>query len=209
MQKKTFRIFFGNNADIQEIEKHLNRGNSERIADNNSNGTLCQRPFHRHRRRNRKPRINPIDAALRCVDTKTFNIIKPIPRLARQHILAWAVDKHDDSDMLLQLNCKTHHLGFHNMRLNCYLMKPSEEHPYGCVILDMRDLDSQVSVGVSTAFFPEEFYDGEDLLQYILVEVLGSAPLWDRTQYAAFLIGEISFYRTRTLSTSERNKVIL
>lgn len=30
MQKKTFRIFFGNNADIQEIEKHLNRGNDEK-----------------------------------------------------------------------------------------------------------------------------------------------------------------------------------
>ena len=32
MQKKTFRIFFGNNADIQEIEKHLNRGNDERTV---------------------------------------------------------------------------------------------------------------------------------------------------------------------------------
>lgn len=43
MQKKTFRIFFGNNANIQEIEKHLNRGNDERITDNNSNGAVRQK----------------------------------------------------------------------------------------------------------------------------------------------------------------------
>ena len=49
MQKKTFKIFFGNNADIQEIEKHLSRSNDDR----SSNEGKTQKTFHRHRHRNR------------------------------------------------------------------------------------------------------------------------------------------------------------
>ena len=205
MQKENFKIFFGNNADIQEIEKHLSRSNDER----SSNEGKPQKPFHRHRHRNRKPRINPIDAALRCVDTKTFNITKPIPHLVRQHILAWVVDKKDDSEMLIQFNSKAKCPGYRNMRLNCYLTKPTKEHPDGYIVMVMRDLDNRITLDFATAFFPEEFFDGEDLLKYILVEILGAAPLWDEPHYVAFLTGEISFYRTRTISASERSKVVL
>lgn len=209
MQKKTFKIFFGNNADIQEIEKHLNRGNGERITASNSNDAMCKKPHHRHRRRNRKPRINPIEDANRRVNAKDFNITKGIPQLTRQHILAWVFDNRDESDMLIQFNCKAHCFGLRNIRLNCYMMKPTNEHPHGCLILDLRDLDKLTSISVSTAFFPDEFLDGQDLLEYILVEVYGGMPFWDLTDVAAFLTGEISFYRTRTITCKERNRVVL
>ena len=205
MQKKTFKIFFGNNADIQEIEKHLSRSNDDR----SSNEGKTQKTFHRHRHRNRKPRINPIEDALQRVKSRNFNITKGIPRLTRQHILAWVFDNSDDSDMLIQFNCKAHCFGLRNIRLNCYMMKPSKEHVHGCLILDLRDLDKQISIGVSTAFFPDEFLDGEDLLEYILAEVYGEMPLWDLTDVTAFLTGEISFYRTRTMTEKERNRVVL
>ena len=208
MQKKTFRIFFGNNADIQEIEKHLNRGNDERITDNNSNGAVRQKTRHRHHH-HRKPHINPIEDANRRINAKNFNITKGIPHLTRQHILAWVFDNCDDSKMLIQFNCKAHCFGLHNIRLNCYMMKPTEEHPHGCMILDLRDLDKLTSISVSTAFFPDEFLDGQDLLEYILAEVYGGMPFWDLTDVAAFLTGEISFYRTRTITGKERNKVVL
>ena len=208
MQKKTFRIFFGNNADIQEIEKHLNRGNDERITDNKSNGAVRQKTHHRHHH-HRKPRINPIEDANRRVNAKDFNITKGIPHLTRQHILAWVIDNSDDSEMLIQFNCKAHCFGFRNIRLNCYMLKPTEKNPNRCMILELRDLDTRSSISVSTAFFPDEFLDGQDLLEYILVEVFGGMPLWDVTDVVAFLTGEISFYRTRTITGEERNKPIL
>lgn len=77
------------------------------------------------------------------------------------------------------------------------------------MILELRDLDTRSSISVSTAFFPDEFLDGQDLLEYILVEVFGEMPLWDVTDVVAFLTGEISFYRTRTITGEERNKPIL
>lgn len=89
------------------------------------------------------------------------------------------------------------------------MLKPSKEHPHGCLILDLRDLDKQTSISVSTAFFPDEFLDGQDLLEYILAEVYGGMPFWDMTVVAAFLTGEITFYRTRTITGKERNKVVL
>ena len=89
------------------------------------------------------------------------------------------------------------------------MMKPSKEHVHGCLILDLRDLDKQISIGVSTAFFPDEFLDGEDLLEYILAEVYGEMPLWDLTDVTAFLTGEIAFYRTRTMTDKDRNRVVL
>lgn len=77
------------------------------------------------------------------------------------------------------------------------------------MILELRDLDTRSSISVSTAFFPDEFLDGQDLLEYILIEVFGEMPLWDVTDVVAFLTGEISFYRTRTITGEERNKPIL
>ena len=77
------------------------------------------------------------------------------------------------------------------------------------MILELRDLDTRSSISVSTAFFPDEFLDGQDLLEYILIEVFGEMPFWDVTDVVAFLTGEISFYRTRTITGEERNKPIL
>ncbi len=197
MKKESIRITFGNTI-------------SDRINFEANKETCSHSCRHYHRKRHhRKPRFNPIDAALRCVSSKTFNISKAIPHLSRQHLLAWGIDTRDESEMLIQFNCKTHCLGYRNMRLNCYLTKPTQEHPYGCVVADMRDLDSRTSVGITTAFFPKDIYKGRDLLEYILVEMLGAVSLWDQTQYAAFLVGEISFYRTRTLSVSESEKALL
>ena len=202
MHKELIKFVFGNEkADSNNIVSNENVNNSRVNA-----GHPHRRPRHRHRR---KPRINPIEDAVRRVDAKDFNITKPIPHLTRQHIVAWVVDDKDDTDMLIQFNCKAHCFGLRNVRLNCYMMKPSKEHPDGCLILDLRDLGKRTSISVTTAFFPEEFLDGQDLLEYILVDVFGSMPLWDLTDLVAFITGEISFHRTRTLTEEERNKPIL
>ena len=203
MHKGLIKFVFGNEkADSNNIVSNENNSNRHENA-----GYPHRRPRHRHRYR--KPRINPIEDAIRRVDTKDFNITKSIPHLTRQHIVAWVVDDKDDTDMLIQFNCKAHCFGFRNVRLNCYMMKPSKEHPDGCLILDLRDLGKRTSISVTTAFFPEEFLDGQDLLEYILVDVFGSMPLWDLTDLVAFITGEISFHRTRTLTEEERNKPIL
>jgi len=89
------------------------------------------------------------------------------------------------------------------------MLKPTEKNPNRCMILELRDLDTRSSISVSTAFFPDEFLDGQDLLEYILAEVYGGMPFWDLTDVAAFLTGEISFYRTRTITGKKRNKVVL
>ena len=202
MHKGLIKFVFGNEkADSNNIVSNENNSNRHENA-----GYPHRRPRHRHRR---KPRINPIEDAVRRVDAKDFNITKPIPHLTRQHIVAWVVDDKDDTDMLIQFNCKAHCFGLRNVRLNCYMMKPSKEHPDGCLILDLRDLGKRTSISVTTAFFPEEFLDGQDLLEYILVDVFGSMPLWDLTDLVAFITGEISFHRTRTLTEEERNKPIL
>ena len=202
MHKGLIKFVFGNEkADSNNIVSNENNSNRHENAD-----YPHRRPRHRHRR---KLRINPIEDAVRRVDAKDFNITKPIPHLTRQHIVAWVVDDKDDTDMLIQFNCKAHCFGFRNVRLNCYMMKPSKEHPDGCLILDLRDLGKRTSISVTTAFFPEEFLDGQDLLEYILVDVFGSMPLWDLTDLVAFITGEISFHRTRTLTEEERNKPIL
>ena len=203
MHKGLIKFVFGNEkADSNNIVSNENVNNSRVNA-----GHPHRRPRHRHNLR--KPRINPIEDAVRRVDAKDFNITKPIPHLTRQHIVAWVVDDKDDTDMLIQFNCKAHCFGLRNVRLNCYMMKPSKEHPDGCLILDLRDLGKRTSISVTTAFFPEEFLDGQDLLEYILVDVFGSMPLWDLTDLVAFITGEISFHRTRTLTEEERNKPIL
>ena len=203
MHKGLIKFVFGNEkADSNNIVSNENNSNRHENA-----GYPHRRPRHRHRYR--KPRINPIEDAIRRVDTKDFNITKSIPHLTRQHIVAWVVDDKDDTDMLIQFNCKAHCFGFRNVRLNCYMMKPSKEHPDGCLILDLRDLGKRTSISITTAFFPEEFLDGQDLLEYILVDVFGSMPLWDLTDLVAFITGEISFHRTRTLTEEERNKPIL
>ena len=202
MHKGLIKFVFGNEkADSNNIVSNENNSNRHENA-----GYPHRRPRHRHRR---KPRINPIEDAVRRVDAKDFNITKPIPHLTRQHIVAWVVDDKVDTDMLIQFNCKAHCFGLRNVRLNCYMMKPSKEHPDGCLILDLRDLGKRTSISVTTAFFPEEFLDGQDLLEYILVDVFGSMPLWDLTDLVAFITGEISFHRTRTLTEEERNKPIL
>ena len=203
MHKGLIKFVFGNeNADRENTVSNENVNNSRSNA-----GHPHRRPRHRHR--HRKPRINPIEDAFNRLKSKNFNITKGIPRLTRQHIVAWVVDDKDDTDMLIQFNCKAHCFGNHNIRLNCHMIKPSKEHPNGCLILDLRDLDKRTSISVTTAFFPEEFLDGQDLLEYILVDVFGSMPLWDVTDLVAFITGEISFHRTRTLTEEERNKPIL
>jgi len=202
MHKGLIKFVFGNeNADRENTVSNENNSNCHGYV-----GHPHRRPHHRH---HRKPRINPIEDAVRRVDSKNFNITKSIPRLTRQHIVAWLVDEKDDTDMLIQFNCKAHCFGLRNIRLNCYMIKPSKEHPDGCMILDLRDLDKQTSISVSTAFFPDEFLDGQDLLEYILVEVFGAMPIWDLTDLTAFITGEISFYRTRTLTEGDRNRPIL
>ena len=203
MHKGLIKFVFGNEkADSNNIVSNENNSNRHENA-----GYPHRRPRHRHRYR--KPRINPIEDAFNRLKFKNFNITKGIPRLTRQHIVAWVVDDKDDTDMLIQFNCKAHCFGLRNVRLNCYMMKPSKEHPDGCLILDLRDLGKRTSISVTTAFFPEEFLDGQDLLEYILVDVFGSMPLWDLTDLVAFITGEISFHRTRTLTEEERNKPIL
>ena len=142
---------------------------------------MRQKTRHRHHH-HRKPRINPIEDANRRVNAKDFNITKGIPHLTRQHILAWVIDNSDDSQMLIQFNCKAHCFGFRNIRLNCYMLKPTEKNPNRCMILELRDLDTRSSISVSTAFFPDEFLDGQDLLEYIPSSDLYSIPLINYTQ---------------------------